>query len=79
MGSTAAMESINRVLYRHGQELERELRERYPSELIRGFSLDNNVYAIGVQAELADGTVLDLEPYDIDVLAERFPDCNVGY
>ena len=26
-----------------------------------------------------DGTVLDLEPFDIDTLAERFPDCEVGY
>lgn len=38
MGSTAAMDSINRVLKKHGKELERELRERYRSKLIRGFS-----------------------------------------
>ena len=26
-----------------------------------------------------DGTLLDLQPFDIDELAERFPDCEVGY
>ncbi len=79
MGSTAAMESISRVLTHHGEELQRELRERYPSNLIRTFSLENSIYAIAVEAELVDGTVLSLEPFDIDGLAERFPDCEVGY
>ena len=79
MGSTSAMESINRVLEKHGAELEKELREQYPSKLIRGFSLENNLYSISVHAELTDGTCLVLEPYDIDDLAERFPDCEVGY
>jgi hypothetical protein len=79
MGSVAAMESINRVLTRHGEDLERELRERYPSNLIRRFSLENGIYHIAVQVELVDGTALALESIDIDGLAERFPDCEVGY
>jgi len=79
MGSTAAMESISRVLARHGKELEDELRERHPSTLIRRFSLENGIYHIGVEAELTDGTLLSLEPFDIDELAERFPDCEIGY
>lgn len=79
MGSTAAMESVGRVLTRHGRELLRELRKRYPSKLIRRFSLENNIYRIAVDAELTDGTSLSLEPFDIDELAERFPDCEVGY
>ncbi len=79
MGSVSAMNSIDRILKKHGRELEQELRERYPSKLVRSFSLENNIYSIAVHAELADGVVLDLEPYDIDVLAERFPDCEVGY
>ena len=79
MGSASAMESINRVLERHGAELEKELRDRYPSKFIRRFSLDNNIYSISVEAELTDGTCLVLAPYDIDDLAERFPDCEVGY
>jgi transcriptional regulator GlxA family with amidase domain len=79
MGSTAAMESINRVLTKHGMALERELREQYPSALIRLFSLENGIHHVAVEAELVDGTVLTLEPYDIDELAERFPDCEIGY
>lgn len=31
------------------------------------------------EAELTDGTRLPMKPYDIDELAERFPDCKVGY
>lgn len=79
MGSTSAMESINRVLEKHSTELKQELHERYPSKLIRDFSLENNLYSISVQAKLTDGTMLDLEPFDIDTLAEKFPDCEVGY
>ncbi len=73
------MESINRVLSRHGDELLRELREQYPSSLISRFSLENCIYHIGAEAELVDGTVLTIEAYDIDELAERFPDCDIGY
>ena len=79
MGSTSAMESINRVLKKHGAELKRELRKEHPTKLIRRFSLENNLYSISVHAELTDVTCLVLEPYDIDDLAERFPDCEVGY
>ena len=79
MGSTAAMNSIDRVLKKHGQEFKQELRERYPSKLIRRFTLGNKLYVLSVQAELTDGTILDLKGYDIDDLAERFPDCEVGY
>lgn len=32
------MESINRVLKKHGRELEQELRTEYKSNLIRGFT-----------------------------------------
>lgn len=42
MGSTSAMESINRVLEKHSAELKQELHERYPSRLIRRFSLENH-------------------------------------
>ncbi len=79
MGSVSAMNSIDRVLKKHGKELEAELRKDYPTKLIKRFTLENNIYSISVQAKLTDGTLLDLEPYDIDALAERFPDCEVGY
>ena len=73
------MNSISRVLKRHAAELKTELRERYPSNLVRRFCLETGIYSVAVQAELVDGTVLDLEPFDIDQLADRFPDCEVGY
>lgn len=79
MGSVSAMESINRILKKHARELVEELKDRYRSKLIKHFMLENNIYEIAVQAELTDGAILNLEPYDIDVLAERFPDCQVGY
>ena len=79
MGSTAAMNSIDRILAKHGKELRSELRERYPTKLIRRFRLENHIYSIAVEAELVDGTVLNLNPFDIDALADRFPDCEVGY
>jgi hypothetical protein len=73
------MNSINRVLAKHEGELEARLRERYPSALIRRFDLSNNMYSVAVQAELTDGTIVDLEPFDIDQLGDEFPDCDVGY
>lgn len=79
MGSVSAMESINRILKNHARELMAELQDRYPSKLIKRFELENNVYEIAVQAELTDGTTINLAPYDIDELARRFPDCKVGY
>ncbi len=79
MGSVSAMNSIDRVLARHGKELEAELREDYPTKLIKRFTLENHIYAIAVEAKLVDGTVLNLNPFDIDALADRFPDCEVGY
>lgn len=79
MGSVSAMESIERVLKKHGRQLERELRREYRSKLIRRFTLSNETYSIGVEAELTDGTHLALKAYDIDELAERFPDCKVGH
>jgi hypothetical protein len=79
MGSISAMNSIDRVLAEHGGELEARLRESYPSKLIRRFDLSNNMYSVAVQAELTDGTMVDLEPFDIDQLGEEFPDCEVGY
>ena len=79
MGSVSAMESINRILKNHARELLAELKDRYPTSLIKRFELENNIYEIAVHAELADGSLIDLAPYDIGDLAERFPDCRVGY
>lgn len=79
MGSVSAMESIDRVLKRYGTQIMRELRREYKSKLIRKFSLENGIYEVRIEAELKDGTTLQLKGIDIDELAERYPDCEVGY
>jgi len=79
MGSASAMESIDRVSKKYSTQIKRELRREYPSRLIKRFSLENGIYSIEIEAELTDGTSLQLRPLEIDELAERYPDCKVGY
>ena len=79
MGSASAMGSIDRVLKKYSTQIKRELRREYPSRLIKRFSLENGIYSIEIEAELTDGTSLRLKPLEIDELAERYPDCKVGY
>ena len=85
MGSLSAMESLNRVIERHGDELVAETLAALPSavrSLAPTLSLETNTYSINVLATF-DGEsgreTMTLDPYDIDDLAERFPDCEVGY
>ena len=85
MGSSSAMASLNRVLERHGDELAREVLAELPKSLVEAFgltidqvSLENNLYTIEVSVRIADEW-LSLRPLDIDELAERYPDCEVGY
>lgn len=78
MGSIAAMDSINRVLERHGGEIQQELLSR-AGKLVVGAALENNLYSIQVTWELVDGTTLEGASIDIDTLAEKYPDCEVGY
>jgi hypothetical protein len=85
MGSVSAMSSINRVIETHGQELIDEATATLPAAvraLAPVISLENNTYSINVVAAFdgpAGREYLALDPYDIDDLAERFPDCEVGY
>jgi hypothetical protein len=86
MGSISAMGSLNRVIEAHGDELVAEVLASLPTAvrvLQPSISLENNTYALTVTASFAGpgGTTeyLVLDPYDIDDLAERFPDCEVGY
>ena len=79
MGDVSARNSIIGILAKHERELKACLREYYPSKLIRRFDLSDNDYSVAVQAELIDGTIVDLAPFDIDALAEKFPDCEVEY
>lgn len=85
MGSISAMNSLNRVIEKHGDELAREVLAGLPRSLVEAFrlttaqvSLENNLYTIEVAVQLPDES-LSLKPYDIDELGERYPDCDVGY
>ena len=79
MGSVSGMKSIDRVLKKYSMQIKRELRREYRSKLIKQFHLENGIYSIEIEVELADGTSLQLKQLDIDELAERYPDCKVGY
>ena len=76
----AATASINRTLEKHGDELVAELREQYRGASEVGhFELESESYQIKAFAVLKSGAMLEMRPYDIDELAERFPDCHMGY
>jgi len=86
MGSVAATNSIDRVLEAHGDEILQELLDTYviaaeegSSPLLREITLVNDVYEIGITAVLANGQELPLRGIPIDELADRFPDCEIGY
>lgn len=83
MGQSSALSSMNRVMESHGDELTREVTEQFKSPLIKEvfIGLVNSCYEFDVTAVLTDGTMLPLhvDGFDIDSLAERFPDCEVGY
>lgn len=82
MGSISAMSSIERVLEQHGDEIRREWTQEVPAALIPPFRrvvLSNDIYGIQVEWEFEDGITLPGPRIDIDSLADRFPDCDVGY
>lgn len=86
MGSVSATNSIDRVLAIHGTEIKQELVRTYvratgghSAPLVTDIVLDNDVYEIGIVAVLANGQELPLRGIPIEELAERFPDCEVGY
>jgi len=81
MGSASAMDSIDRIMKTHGNELVIERLTALPESIKQAgaqICLESDIYKISVHLVMPDGTVT-LEPYDIDNLAERFPDCEVGY
>ena len=82
MGALSAISSINRVIEKHGHELQAEYasqaRHNVKSQL-KAVELANNTYAIDVTWLFNDGTRLDGPSIDIDNLADRFPDCDVAY
>lgn len=82
MGGMSAMSSIGRVLEKHGDELKQEMMEQVPQaarDVILGVELDNEVYHIQANWLTPGGGRMPGPRIDIDTLAERFPDCEVGY
>ena len=82
MGSESAMNSITRVLEKHGDEIENAYAQGIPQtmrEQITGVVLTNEVHSIRLFWQLQNGSTLEGPSIDIDTLAESYPDCNVGY
>ena len=82
MGSISAMNSIDRVLEKHGEEIRKGREEQVPGILKDVFTrvdLENKLYSIGVTWVFKDGSTLEGPEIDIDTLGEEYPDCEVGY
>ena len=82
LGGLSAISSINRVLEAHGEEIQQEWAEQVPSFIVPQFkqvTLENATYSIRIWWQFQDGETLPGPEIDIDELAERYPDCNVGY
>ena len=82
MGSASAMNSINRVLEAHGDEIMEEWTEQVPDSLsgvFKNVDLYNATYGIKVHWIFKCGSSLEGPFIDIDTLAEQYPDCEVGY
>ena len=82
MGALSAQSSLNRVLEAHGEELQQEYLAVVPEAIqphLHGVDLYNNTYSLDVLWVFKDGAVLDGPSISIDDLADRFPDCEVGY
>ena len=82
MGSLSAMNSINRVLEAHDDEIIAECSQMVPDSIRDQFDtviLENNLYSITTSWQFKDGSLLPGPPIDIDTLAGKYPDCQVGY
>ena len=82
MDNLSAMSSIARVLEQHGDEIREEWTRDVPEALAWIFSrviLRNDGDAIQLEWEFKGGETLAGPCIDIDILAERFPDCEVSY
>lgn len=82
MGSLSAMNSIDRVLQAHAKELRQEFMAVVPASLkphVKSVILSNNTYSVQSEWEFQDGGTLPGPSISIDDLADRFPDCDVGY
>lgn len=81
MGSISAQLSLDRVINAHGDELIEEIRDGLPEEVLNlhpTITLENNTHDIQVFLSFHRDT-LQLQSLHIDALAEKYPDCDVGY
>ena len=82
LGGLSAMSSIDRVIQTHGDEIKEEWAQYVPAFIASQFkqvTLENATYSIRVWWQFHDGETLPGPQIDIDELAERYPDCEVGY
>ena len=82
MGGISAMNSINRVLEAHAEEIRQEYLAQVPAshrDTVTDVLLSNNTYRIEVEWQLAGGHTSPGPSIDIDTLQESYPDCNVAY
>jgi hypothetical protein len=76
MGSSVDSRRVDAVLRRHRADLLGDLRRNHSSKLLRRFTLQPGIDAVGVTIHLSDGSFIDLPRYwDVDALIERYPDC----
>ena len=82
MGSISAMNSIDRVIEKHGEEIRKEYEEQVPAVLKDVFNrvdLENKGYTLDVTWVFKDGSTLEGPAIDIDTLAQDYTDCEVAY
>jgi len=82
MGSVAAMNSIDRVLDKHSDELRQQYEEHVPAQLRDIFErvgLENICYGIRVHWIFKGDATLEGPEISIDTLADWYSDCEIGY
>ena len=82
MGGISAMESIDRVIEKHGDEIREAFLSGLPKEakeIITGMTLSNEVYHIETAWVTRNGGTLPGPSLDIDMLAGQYDDCDIGY
>ena len=76
MSSGVDSRRIDNVLGKHEGDLIADLRAGSSSKLVKRFTIQPGIDALGVRFHLSDGSSIDVPRYwDVDALIERFPDC----
>ena len=82
MGALSAMSGIHRVLKAHGEEIITEFNDLAPagiSDHLDTAILESTTYGIEIYWRFKDGSTLPGPSIDIETLADRYPDCDMGY